>query len=120
MEVPDIATGCSSRYASTRPRNSTRPGRMRSGSAAAGTCAGALAGLALVAYRTGDYPAASRAYDEAVAAYRVLGDQGGVAMALRMLAQIDLNHADYALAQARCEEALALSSELDDPRPRGA
>ncbi|MFN8483061.1 MAG: tetratricopeptide repeat protein [Anaerolineae bacterium] len=63
----------------------------------------------------GDYAAAQRFQDEALAIYRELGDRGGLGRALHRLGTIAFAQADYPTAEARFRESLALFEAPPDP-----
>jgi len=79
----------------------------------------ALTALGGVTYWLTDYTAAERAYTEQAEICRDLGDQTGVARALRDLAHISLSRRDPATVLAHVAEAEALIAGSDDVRLRG-
>ena len=74
----------------------------------------ALHDLGIVWRLTGDYPAAARAQEEALAVYRDLGDRLGQANALNDLGRVRRMTGDYPAAARAQEEALAIYRDLGD------
>ncbi|RIK39664.1 MAG: hypothetical protein DCC55_17550 [Chloroflexi bacterium] len=73
-----------------------------------------LYGLGMLARRHSDYMAAIRYFEESCVLFRALGDQRGIASALRGLGFIHHVQHDLARARQRLEEALGLFRQLDD------
>ena len=80
--------------------------------------AGALAGLGGVAYWQGDFPAAGRAYAEALDLERSLDNRAGLAEALFNAGYVATITADYATARAQYEESLELYRATGDSAGR--
>ncbi len=76
----------------------------------------ALAGAGMLAYGQGDYPRAVALSKRSVTAYRALGDERGMAVALNNLGNVALDQGDLARARALHEESLALRRRLGDKR----
>ena len=82
--------------------------------AAASVRTKALAGLAKLAVEQGDYDRAETAAGEALALYRNLGDERGVADSLFELGWVSLYRGDYERAEALTDESLAAARHSDD------
>jgi len=76
--------------------------------------ANALINLGDVRQRTGDYPGAAQALEEALGLSRDLGDRAGQANALTNLGLVRQLTGDYPGAVQALEEALGLSGDLGD------
>ena len=76
--------------------------------------AGALNDLGAVRRMTGDYPAAARDLEQALALYRDLGDRLGQANALRYLGALRRMTGDYPAAVQALEQALDIYRDLGD------
>ncbi len=74
----------------------------------------ALDGLGDLALQQGDFPAAKRWLEEALAAWHALDDARGMATVLRRLGNVLDELGDYAGATARYDEALALARAESD------
>jgi non-specific serine/threonine protein kinase len=84
--------------------------------AQAALCPPALHGAGVLAYRRGAYAQARSLHEEALALYRDLGDQVGVARSLNLLGNLALDHdGDLEHAQQLYSESLRLARELDLP-----
>lgn len=77
-------------------------------------CAPAYAALGTLAWQQGDYIPARAAHEQALALYQELGDQRGIAAALRNIGAQALNQGDYQQAQMYLEQSLALSQHIND------
>src|SRR5262245_16172853 len=75
----------------------------------------ALYARAVLAFRLGDYGAATASGEASLALYRKLGDRSGMAAALNYLAGVEWEHGDLDRAIERCEESLALRRQLASP-----
>ncbi len=76
----------------------------------------ALTQLAELHQMEGDYSASFAAIEESLALWRELGDEGGLATALRAQGRTAMFHGDLDRAEADCTEALELYRNLDDRR----
>jgi tetratricopeptide (TPR) repeat protein len=76
----------------------------------------ALKALGNLATAQGDYPEARSLHEEALALYRELGDQRGVAACLDNLGNVAGDQGDYLGARSLHDEALALIRGLGDQR----
>jgi predicted ATPase/DNA-binding SARP family transcriptional activator len=76
----------------------------------------ALNGLGTLAGEQGDFPAATKAFEESLALARSLGAADGIATALTNLANIDLFMGEFEAAQAKLEESVRLWRELGELR----
>jgi tetratricopeptide (TPR) repeat protein len=76
----------------------------------------ALTQLAELHQMEGDYAASFAAIEEALALWRELGDEHGLATALRAQGRTAMFHGDLARAEADCTEALELYRNLGDRR----
>ena len=74
----------------------------------------ALNGIGSLARYQGDYQAAQTYYDEALALFRRLEDEQGIANVIARQGIIALKQANFQLAQSLLEEALDLFRVLDD------
>jgi predicted ATPase/class 3 adenylate cyclase len=74
----------------------------------------ALRGAGHLAYDQGDNGAARGLFEEALAIFRELGDQEGIANSLHVLGYIARDRGENGAARALFEEALAIFRELDD------
>jgi tetratricopeptide (TPR) repeat protein/transcriptional regulator with XRE-family HTH domain len=79
----------------------------------------AVSQLGIVQSLTGDYPAATASYQQAVGLHHDLGDQAGVAYALNNLGVLRSQAGDHPAAAASYQQALAIAQGLGD-RPRQA
>lgn len=79
-----------------------------------GLRAKALSGIGVLAWRQGDYPAATAFLDESLSIRRLLGDQRGIAISVNNLGNVARDQGDYSSARARYEEALTIRRELGD------
>ena len=73
-----------------------------------------LIGIADIAYRQSDYPAAKSFAGQALAIFRNLGDKHGISLALDRLGNVATEVGDYEIAPKLFEEALLLRRELKD------
>ena len=78
--------------------------------------AGALYGAGELAFGQGDLARAAELFEEALALYRELGDDSGVAGVLVELGQVVRAQGDHDRAAALSEESLELNRGLGDPR----
>jgi non-specific serine/threonine protein kinase len=76
--------------------------------------AGALEGIAWLAYRQSDYQACRKYADESLALCRFLDYKPGIADSLIILGNVATEEGDYPTASTLMEEALAIRRELDD------
>jgi tetratricopeptide (TPR) repeat protein len=76
----------------------------------------ALTLLAEVKQMEGDYPGAFRTIDDALELWRTIGDEHGLATALRARGRTSMFTGDMVWADADCREALAVYRRLDDRR----
>jgi predicted ATPase/DNA-binding SARP family transcriptional activator len=76
----------------------------------------ALHGAGALAEAQGDYERAEQLHEEALALYRVAGDQEGIADALTSLGQMARDHGDYDGAVRLLDEALATCRAAGDRR----
>ncbi|MBN1259915.1 MAG: tetratricopeptide repeat protein [Anaerolineae bacterium] len=76
----------------------------------------ALSHLGRVAWVQGDYPTATRHYQEALSLYAAVGDQGGQAKILDNLGNTAWSLGAYAEARVYYEKSLALFRQLNHPR----
>ena len=76
----------------------------------------ALTQLGEIHQMEGDYPASFATIEEALALWRDLGDEHGLATALRSQGRTAMFHGDFAQAEADCTEALELYRNLRDRR----
>jgi tetratricopeptide (TPR) repeat protein len=74
----------------------------------------AKVGAGSLAERQGDYPQAQRWEEDALAVFRELGDQAGIAAALRYLGSVAHGQLDYARAAELEAAALRIFRELGD------
>src|SRR5262245_27335459 len=72
----------------------------------------ALHARAVLAFRLGDYGAATAGGEASLALYRELGDRSGMAAALNYLAGVEWEHGQLDRAIELCEESLALRRQL--------
>ncbi len=82
--------------------------------AASAAGCGALTGAAVLAAFQGDYDQAVRHAEAALAGWRRLGDQRGIAKMLLCLATVARFRDDYATAEARGRESLAVFRAVND------
>jgi predicted ATPase/class 3 adenylate cyclase len=85
-------------------------------SAPPGLRAKALSGLGVLLEATGDFDRAKACHEEALALYRDVGDEPGVAEALENLGIIASNEGDLQRSRAIREEVLALRRAIGDQR----
>jgi predicted ATPase/DNA-binding XRE family transcriptional regulator len=85
-------------------------------SALDGARAKALLGAGMLSFGHGDLPRSIRLLEEALAAYRGLGDQAGTAATVAMLGYVRRAQGDDERAEELSEEGLRLSRLLDDNR----
>ena len=78
--------------------------------------AGALYGAGELAFGQGDLARAAELFEEALALYRELGDDGGVSGVLAELGQVVRAQGDHDRAEALSEESLELGRRLGEPR----
>ena len=78
--------------------------------------AGALYGAGELAFGQGDLARAAELFEEALAHYRELGDEGGAAAVLVELGQVVRAQGDHERAAALSEESLELGRRLGEPR----
>ncbi|MFL5732413.1 MAG: tetratricopeptide repeat protein [Chloroflexia bacterium] len=76
----------------------------------------ALTAAANLAWTQGDYEASTASQREALAIYRQLGDEPGVAQALNNLGNVALDLGNFTEAQPLYEESLQIYRELNDKR----
>lgn len=74
----------------------------------------AYAALGTLAWQQGDYPPARAAHEQALALYQELGDQHGIATALRNIGAQALNQGDYQQGSIYLEQSLALGQQIGD------
>jgi DNA-binding CsgD family transcriptional regulator/tetratricopeptide (TPR) repeat protein len=86
----------------------------------ASTRAAVLAGAGVFAFLQCDYPLASERLEEALALYRELDDERGVAETLQRLGSIAREQGRYAAAVDLHEQSLALWRQIDDDAGVGA
>lgn len=73
-----------------------------------------LYALGQLAQNQGDYKAARKAFEEALAAGRAAGDKRHIAVSSRALGGVAKGQGDFTAARKFIEEALAISRELND------
>lgn len=78
----------------------------------------AVYNLGLAAFRAEDFARARKAFDDALAQARDLGEAPYVAAAQLMLAELDILSGKAELAGSRARESLAVYTELEDDRSR--
>jgi predicted ATPase/DNA-binding CsgD family transcriptional regulator len=78
------------------------------------TWCGALTGASVLASLQGDYDEAIRLGEDALAAWRQIGDQWGIARSLLCLATVARYRDDYAAAESLGYESLAAFRAIDD------
>jgi tetratricopeptide (TPR) repeat protein len=76
----------------------------------------ALSGLGVLLEATGDYDRAKTCHEEALALFRDVGDEPGIAEALENLGIIASNEGDLARSRSIREEVLALRRAIGDQR----
>jgi predicted ATPase/class 3 adenylate cyclase len=76
----------------------------------------ALEGLGVLLEASGDYDRAKACYEDALAIFRQVGDQQGIAAGLDNLGTIALVEGDLRASETLREEALALRRAMDDRR----
>jgi predicted ATPase/class 3 adenylate cyclase len=85
-------------------------------SAAAAPRAKALTGAGTLAWQQGDYARATALHEEALALYREIGDQPGIAFALNNLGVQALDQGDHERAVPYFEQSLALARDVGATR----
>ena len=74
----------------------------------------ALNGAGLLAWAQRDYASARTLHEENLAAFRELGDKGGIANSLMCLGDVSRDQRDYTTARTLYEQSLGLFHELGD------
>ncbi len=78
---------------------------------------GAMMATGALADHMGDYATAEAAFEDCLAYFRGLGDQGGMARAFHNLGIVAAYQGDYEKARARFEESLVIKRALGEPGP---
>ncbi len=76
--------------------------------------ANALLAVGIMATKQGDYPAARNLHEEALAAFRRMGDRVGIARVLSDLGTAAFDQGNYPEAQSLFEDTMAIRRELGD------
>ncbi len=100
----------------TEGRGSLQNMLARNPGASAAAQARALVGAAVLAYRQGDYEAATALFQESLPLFRMLGDSSGTGHALQTLGQIAVARGEFERAKTLLAEGLEWCQRAGDKR----